>query len=231
MSWNKYNSSRFQVERYFRSNKLSQSQIDELVKILDVLSLYMIVDRDILNARSNNKIGLSHLQRAINLDLIIELKNQNELNSNFELEGNHYFYTLGFAGINLLRVDNRNYNYFPVLESFENKEKVLMLNYHILKKGCRLLFSTYNDMKYYNFFHCKDEMNQNVIFYFDEYLSINHIESIIKKIYISKLTEEQLEKSEDMFNDFISKFTFQSIEISPTNYNNKLKVDYCSRNN
>ncbi|MEY8285638.1 hypothetical protein AALA13_17795 [Lachnospiraceae bacterium 50-23] len=229
--WNTYNSSKFQVENFFRSNKLSQFQIDELVKILNVLAKYMLIDRNILNVRAGQKIGLSHLQRAINLDLIIELKDFKALNSKTEVEDHHYFYTLGFAGINFLGLSNKEFYYFNIADTFNDKQKVLMFNYEAHNKNYRLLFSFYNDMKYYNFFHCKNDLNKDIILYFEKYISINRIEVIMKKKFISRITEEQFKIKDDLFDKFISQFDFETIEFTATSFNSDLKVDYGSYNN
>lgn len=153
----KYNSSKFSVENFFRSAKLSQFQIDELVKILNVLARYMFIDRDILNARVGGKIGLSHIQRAIDYGLIVELKDFGAINSKIDIDGNHYFYSLGLAGINFLSLCNEQFYSFKLNASFEDKEKVLIMNYNALERGYNLLFSDYNDMLHFNFFHCKNK--------------------------------------------------------------------------
>ncbi len=228
---NRYNSSRFQVESYFRKDNLSQSQIDELVKILGVLAKYMLVDRDILNTRSpDGKIGLSHIQRAINLDLIVEWKAGKATNSAFEVEGNHYFYTLGFAGINFLRVSGTKFQCFNITDTFESKEKVLIANYHMLDRDYELLFSDHNDQSY-NFFHCENINRDDIILYFEEHISEDHIRSLMKRKFVSQLPEEKYESRHKLFDKFISKFTFETIDPVTTNYTNKLKGQYTIESN
>lgn len=223
MSLNTYNSSKFQVESFFRSGMLSQFQIDQLVKILNVLAKYMLIDRDILNVRAKEKIGLSHIQRAVNLNLIVELKDIEALNASEDIHGNHYFYHIGFAGINFLRVANKNFYCFNIDATFENKEKVLIMNYNSLERNYDLLFSDYNDTKYYNFFHLKDLGNNDVILYFDKHITEDHVKSLIKRQFIRKLSEEQYEFRHQLFENFISKFRFETIEIRETTYTKNLK--------
>lgn len=223
--WNSYNSSKFQVESLFRSNAFQQSQKDELVKILNVMAKYMLVDRNILNKRAGKKIGLSHIQRAINLNLIVELKDYKAFDKSFEVEDHHYFYVLGFAGINFLRIANRDLYCFNIADNFESKKKVLMFNYEALSKDYELLFSTYNDIKNYNFFHCKTDMNKDIILYFEDYISINHLRAIMKNKFISQLSEEQFEFKDELFEKFISKFNFHIINLRPTGFDENLKSD------
>lgn len=223
---NRYNSSKFQVESYFRKDNLSQFQIDELVKILSILAKYMLVDRNILNARSpDRKIGLSHIQRAINLDLIVEWKSGKATNSELEVEGDNYFYTLGFAGINFLKLAGIRFQCFNIADTFESKEKVLIANYHMLDRNYELLFSDYNDQNY-NFFHCENINREDIILYFEEYILEDHIRSLMKRKFVSKLPEEKYEFRHNLFNKFISKFTFETIDPVTTNYTNKLKAKY-----
>lgn len=223
MSLNTYNSSKFQVESFFRSGMLSQFQIDQLVKILNVLAKYMLIDRDILNVRAKEKIGLSHIQRAVNLNLIVELKDIEALNASEDIHGNHYFYHIGFAGINFLRVANKGFYSFNIDTTFEDKEKVLVMNYDSMERNYDLLFSDYNDTKNYNFYHLRDPENNDVILYFDEYTTENYIKSFIKQKFVRRLPEEQYKARHQLFENFISKFKFETIKVIETTYTKNLK--------
>ena len=78
---------------------------------------------------------------------------------------------------------------FNIADTFESKEKVLIMNYHALANNYKLLYSDYNDMKNYNFFHCKDSNNKNIVLFFQEYITEDHIKSIIKQKFVSKLSD------------------------------------------
>lgn len=216
----KYNSSKFQVRKAFSLPHLTMSQIKELRLIADVLAKYMIVDRDILNYRAKKKIGLSHLQRAINYDFIVELKN-------LENEEDGYFYTLGLGGINFLSNDGERYHSFRLRDVFEEKNKVLMSNYHAMKNNYDLLFSSKNDMRNYNYFYCKNSKNRNLILYFEDEISIDEIKKILEKEYLRNnrsevpITQEQLSK-------YLSTFMFEAIELTPSTFNDQMRVDISS---
>lgn len=220
----KYNSSKFSVENLFRSGKLSQLQIDKIVKILNVLAKYMFIDRDILNSRAGGKIGLSHIQRAIDYNLIVELKDFNAINSKTDIDGNHYFYSLGLAGINFLNLCNEQFYSFKLNASFEDKEKVLIMNYNALERGYDLLFSDYNDMLHYNFFHCKNKKNENIILYFEDYIAESHIKAIIKRKFIDSLSDEEYENRHELFDSYITKYKFETIKLVQTCFNNNINT-------
>lgn len=224
------NSSSFQVDKIFRSGKYSQSQIDKLVQILEVVGKYMLIDRDILNARSYEKIGLSHIQRAIKENLIVEFKDAAAFDSLNEVEDHHYFYTLGVAGINFLRLAGKKFYCFNIAEPFDSKEKMLIFNHHCLNAGINFIFSEHNDMGEFNFFHCKDTNNLDIICYHGLYITEKHVISILKRRFVSKLSEEDYEDRHELFREFISKFRFESIEFVVTTYTDKLKVQYTSNN-
>jgi len=219
----KYNSSKFNVENFFRSGKLSQFQIDELVKILNVLSRYMFIDRDILTARAGGNIGLSHIQRAIDYNLIVELRDFNAVSSQIDIDGNHYFYSLGLAGINFLNLCNEKFHSFNLNASFADKEKVLVMNYNALERGYNLLFSDYNDMLHFNFFHCKNKKGENIIIYFEDYITEDQVKALIKKKFISTLNDKEYENKHKLFDEHIVKYRFETIRFTTTNFNNKIK--------
>lgn len=45
---------------------------------------------------------------------------------------------------------------FRLLDTFDQRKKVLIFNYHAIKNDLSLEFSDYNDMNEYNYFICKD---------------------------------------------------------------------------
>lgn len=211
------------IEKLFRSGTLSQFQIDQLVKILHVLAKYMLVDRNILNYRAGEKIGLSHIQRAINLNFIIEIQDAKAAKSVKDIEDKHYFYLVGYDGINFLKLTNKKFHCFDLDTTFEDKKKVLLMNYDAAEKNYDLLFSSYNDKKYYNFYHLKDFADNDVILYFKEYITESHIKSIMKRNFINSLSEEQFESRHELFTTFLSKFRFETIKTREITYTKDLK--------
>ena len=223
-----YNTSKTDVNNKFRGNEYSQEQKDKIKEILEVLRRYVFIDRNILNARNIEPVKLQHIQRARNLGLIVETKDVEALNAiNTEVDDKHYFYTLGVAGINILQLDRIKYYCFRLLDTFDQRKKVLIFNYHAIKNDLSLEFSDYNDMNEYNYFICKDRKNHNIVCFHDDCIAKGKIISIMKKKFISKLkTEEDIENKDDLFSDFISKYTFEIIESVETTYVKTLRNEY-----
>lgn len=116
---------------------------------------------------------------------------------------------------------------FRLLDTFDQRKKVLIFNYHAIKNDLSLEFSDYNDMNEYNYFICKDRKNHNIVCFHDDCIAKGKIISIMKKKFISKLkTEEDIENKDDLFSDFISKYTFEIIESVETTYVKTIRNEY-----
>lgn len=227
-----YHTSKTDMNNIFRGNRFSQKQKDKLGEILEILGRYIFIDRNILNARNIEPVKLADIQRAINYGLIVEIKDAEALNSwDGELDDNHYFYKLGVGGMNLLDLAGKKYYCFNILDTFAHREKVLIFNYHAIKNDLILQFSDYNDMKEYNYFLCKDNNNQDVICFHDDYITETKIISNMERNFISNLkNKNDIRKAEDLFYMFINKCAFEIIEPVKTTYIETLRNEYTLSN-
>ena len=76
---------KFKTEKIINDNEVNFKQLEKIKKIIDVLSKYIFVNRDILNFRADEKIGLSYIKKAVDLDLIVQL---------YDIENDSYYYKL-----------------------------------------------------------------------------------------------------------------------------------------
>lgn len=201
------------LEEDFKGGKYSDEQIQLLIEITKVLGKYIFIDRNILQYRLAKKIGLSHIERAKKLNLLIEYKDPDALNSYFEKKDNQYFYRLGLAGEVLLEMENIFYNSFKISTPSQDKMKVLQFNYFAMENGLDLktgsgLISDFNN---YNYFHCEIE-NFNVIAYLNDYITEDEL-------------RDKVNLYEDITDKTISNIVFAKIYDTETSYNSSLKVE------
>lgn len=216
-----------EVERLFHSGDLSQRKKDMIGRLVRVLGEYMLVDRDILNKRAEEmfgeKIGLSFIKKAIELELIIELQDSMfPMKNPDEISGNHFYYSLAAGGLNLLRLSKTSFRHFNILDSYEARLRVLQFNYMVMDKGMEWIFSKYSDLKNYLYFHCKESNGKDVIVYYSDQISQNEIILLLKAIHISQISSEQNEDDSVQTEYVSSKFNFIRIEMTDTTFTDNL---------
>lgn len=217
------------IEQTFTRAELSQSIKDNLSRIVTILGDYMIIDRDILNYRikevcAEEKMGLSFIMRAVDLDLIIEVQdNFNPTKLSNEIPGKHFYYSLGVGGSNLLKLSKNKFRQFNIIDDFDCRFRVLLFNYSAMERGLRWIHSKYSDTKNYYYFHCINLKNKkNVILFHRDYISKEQILRIFKSIYLNSKEK----KGDKTFDDFIATFIFKHIEDRDTTFNEDLYYNH-----
>lgn len=208
---NPFKSSRLDVKNYFYLHDLTLTQKAEVYKIINVLRRYMIVDRDILNARVGEEIGLSYINKAIERNMVVQLRDP-------KAPANDCYYVMGLGGVSFVENDRDEINSFKLKHSFKEMKKILLANYHSVKVDYKLLFSKFNDLIEFNYFHFQDSKKRDIFLYFEDEVSPNVIIAKLKKYFISTLSEEDLPHGEALFSKYISKFSFEPIELRKTTF-------------
>lgn len=222
-------SSRAKIKSLLMVQDLPLDQKAKMLKALFIISKYMIVNRDMLDSLAGEKIGLSFIKRAIDYDLIVEINSKDDSIKDC-------FYMLGMGGCSLLELDNIEFNSFKLTQMHEEYNKVLMFNNSCIENNCKLLFSKYNDLNDYNFFHTKNK-TKDTIFYFEDFISKKRVTSAIKSIFVRSIKDSVDEipvDREALFEEFIAEFDFKTIELIDTglkeNSRNSRFYEYDSSN-
>lgn len=226
---NKNRPSMQEIERLFYSGKLSERTRNMIGTTVQILGRYMFIDRNILNYRAEKiigeKIGLSFIKRAIELEIIVELQDAMfPLKDPDKISGNHFYYTLAVGGLNLLRLSKTTFRQFNILDKYEEKLRVLQFNYMAMDDKLNWIFSEYSDLKEYLYFHCKDSKDRNVILYFSDEINKDELLTRLCKIYI---TRNKLEK-DDIYiamEYLLSNYKFKSVKKIDTTFTDEIIYD------
>lgn len=182
---------KFEAEKIINDNELNFKQLENIKKIIDVLSKYIFVNRDILNYRAKEEIGLSYIKKAVDLDLIVQL---------YDIENDSYYYKLAQNAKFLLDKNSKKYNEIDVFSSVSEFENLITLNLFLMKEKkdfTENLFSTkaFINKKTKEIFYFKELINQKEILrslsnndsdFIKLQKNYNFIEIRIDKVIISK---------------------------------------------
>jgi len=150
---------KFETEKMINDNELNLKQLENIKKIIDVLSKYIFLNRDILNYRAKQKIGLSYIKKAVDLDLIVQL---------YDIESESYYYKLAQNAKYLLDKYSIKYNKIDIFSNASEFENLITLNLFLMKEEKDFdenLFSTkaYINIKTKEIFYFKELINQSEI--------------------------------------------------------------------
>ena len=150
---------KFEAEKMINDNELSFKQLENIRKIIDVLSKYIFVNRDIMNYRAKQKIGLSYIKKAVDLDLIVQL---------YDLENEAYYYKLAQNAKFLLDKNSKKYNEIDVFSNVSEFENLIKLNLFLMKEKkdfTENLFSTnaFINKKTKEIYYFKESISQKEI--------------------------------------------------------------------
>lgn len=164
---------KFEAEKIINDNEISFKQLEKIKKIIDVLSRYICVNRDILNYRAKEKIGLSYIKKAVDLDLIVQI---------YDIENEEYYYKLAQNCKYLLDKHSKKYNQIDIFSSVSEFENLITVNLFLIQKKKdfnKNLFSTkaFINKKTKEIFYFKELINQNEIL-----RSLSNKDSNFKKI-------------------------------------------------
>lgn len=189
--------SRFEIEILFR-NVMNLEQQEKTSQLIKLLGKYMVLDRDMINERAYEKIGLSYIARAVRYGFLAE----------FEYD-NKYFFQLGAGGVNFLQIIGYHAYILPLDITRHDRQKILTANRYMIDKDIDLDMSFPMFIKS-GFLVCEN----NIIIYFAN--EISNLEEIAKKLILILKTEEHTPTAEEILDQFeFKKITTPIYEIGP----------------
>lgn len=181
--------SRHEIEFMFTNARFNMRQIEYIREICRLLGKYMFIDRDILNARSKNGIGLSYIKKAVYYHIITELQEETEKGKK-----DIYYYQLGMGGKYILDKNEDRYNSLSFLAGREEKSRILTFNYLALDKDYDI------DMRYRQdgegrFFFCKNA----IVCYYPDVIKENKLIHLLRRMFA---TEEHIAGADEIREKF-----------------------------
>jgi hypothetical protein len=169
-----YSITAFEMQNLFRA-KLNQDQIHYISIVVKTLAKYMVLDRNMLQARAGKSIGLSYIVNSVNVGLITELKYKTN-----EEEKNLFYFHLNTAGINFAQIEELLLNKLPLIADHYIKSRILTFNKWALENGYDLVNSTKGVSKKFDYFVAirQDYKKQSICFFED----IIKEEDLVQKI-------------------------------------------------
>ena len=112
-----------------------------------------------MNYRAGQKIGLSYIKKAVDLDLIVQL---------YDIDNDEYYYKLGQNAKFLLEKYSKKYNEIDIFSNVSEFENLINFNWFLIKEKkdfTENLFSTkaFINKKSKEIFYFKELTNQNEI--------------------------------------------------------------------
>ncbi len=184
MSKNNTGISRHVIDFLFNNARFNLRQVEQIKELCLILAKYMFVDRNLLEKRSKNGIGLSFIKKAAYYNFIAELQEENQKGKK-----NIYYYQLGQGGIYLLQKAEYNINQMNILAGKEEKQRILTFNYFALENNIEPEFCGQDQQN--RFFMCKN----NTVCYFNNHIKEN---KIIQKLCEALTTKESVVKPEQI---------------------------------
>jgi len=182
--------SRHEVEFLFSNARFNLEQIENIGQICRILGKYLFIDRNILDARANEKIGLSYIQKAVNNHIITEMQYQNSKGKK-----DVFYYQLGMGAKYLLEKAGETYFDINILADKKMKSRILTFNYFIIEKGYDISFKYAQD-SLHRFFFCKD----SIICYFPNIIKEMEIIRMLIRKFSTADGSPTIEEIRDRFN-------------------------------
>lgn len=192
---------RYELDILFR-NILNQDQIKYISLLCKLLGRYMILDREMINTRAGEKIGLSYIKRAIENGLITELQYQDGKGKKPE-----YYFQLNTAGVAFLESIEYRANILRLDTDQAARERILSFNRYAIDEGYEI--NLYYPVGFkYNYFFCNSSRTKKcVVCYFENKISEQKLIEILYKMLFEK---EQEPKPIEIVNE-----TFDFEKIHP----------------
>ncbi|HEY5588164.1 MAG TPA: hypothetical protein VIK86_04310 [Candidatus Paceibacterota bacterium] len=208
-----YSLTNYEIENLFRS-RLNQDQIYYMSLITKTIAKYMVVDRDILEERVGEKIGLGYLSSAVNWGLITELKYRDN-NS----EKNIFHFHLATAGINFAIVERFIINKLPLSADQHIKSRVVTFNKWALQNHYDLINHSDSVSNKFNYFiSFKNGSKKLIVSYYEQMIN----EAVITKEILKKLNDgKEMECEPYTITDVYKKYYFEAIGLQLIQIGNK----------
>lgn len=201
-----------EVEHLFRGGIFSHEQIRKVGKICKVLGKYMFLDRELLELKAGEKIGLSYIDKCKKNNIITELKYNREGD-----EKDKYYFQLDVGGLNLLDQAGMGYIQMNILADEIMKSRIITFNYYAHNSGKDIDMKMPQDYLH-RYFFCKG----NMITYFKEEITE---EKIIEKLQI--VFGEKDPKTKEIIpldaEEIKTTFRFYTIDMDLIDVGNKTK--------
>jgi len=167
----------------FTNARFNIKQTENIVEMVEILGKYMFLDRNLLEKKSKNGIGLSYLEKAAEKDIIVQMRDETKTKMN-----DIFYFQLGIGGKFLLQYMGKNFHDLILSSGRREKSNILTFNIFADKKGYDISMR-YQQDKDYNYFICEN----NIICYMPNYISdkevaekliVNQIKNLsFKKVY------------------------------------------------
>lgn len=200
------------IVHLFRGGIFNHEQIHKVGKICQVLGTYMFLDRELLEIKANEKLGLSYLEKCKKNNIITELKYQNTNEGK-----DKYYFQLDVGGISLLEQAGMKHITTNILADDIMKSRILTFNYYAHNSGKEIDIKMPQDY-IHRYFICKG----NIVVYFKEVMKKD---SIIEKFqYIFGDKDHKTKEVIPLSVDEVKKlFKFYSVDIELMDVGNKTK--------
>lgn len=199
--------SRHEIEFMFTNARFNMRQIEYIRELCRLLGKYMFVDRDILNARSKNGIGLSYIKKAVYYHIVTEMQEETEKGKK-----DIYYYQLGMGGKYILDKNEDRYNNIRFLAGREEKSRILTFNYFALDNNYDI------DMRYKQdgegrYFFCRN----GIVCYYPDAIRENKLIQELRRLLS---TEENILGADEIR----EKFNFIPIDMKLIEIGSKTKT-------
>jgi len=175
--------SRAEVDTLFR-DILNQDQIYILSVLLNVLGIWMFVDRDLINMHARVEIGLSYLKKAINYGLVTEYTYTDNTASRPV-----YYYQLNTSGKYFLDSIRSHYNDLPLNTLQVHREQILTFNKFASVKNYILLTKKFTVGDTFDFFICKDG-KKNVVCFYEHLIKEKKLAKYIRRHFFNRTLDK-----------------------------------------
>jgi len=208
-----YSITAYEIQNLFRA-RLNQEQIYYTSLIIKTIAKYMVVDRDILEARAGEKIGLSYISNAVNWGLITELKYEDN-----QGEKDIFHFHLNTAGINFAQTEGFIINKLPLSADHHIKSRIVTFNKWALQEKYDLCGSTNSISNNFTYYIGSDEKyKKRIICYYENLID----EATLSKQILSNMNANKLDDSEVYkIADVYKRYSFQPIRCELTQIGNK----------
>jgi hypothetical protein len=148
------------IVHLFKGGIFNHEQIHKVGMICKILGKYMFLDRELLEQKAGEKIGLSYIDKCRKNDIITELKYRNE-----NQEKEKYYFQLDVGGLSLLDQAHMGYQEMNILADDIVKSRILTFNYYAHNSGKDIDVTMPQDPHHTYFICCG-----NIVTYFKRWI-------------------------------------------------------------
>jgi bisphosphoglycerate-independent phosphoglycerate mutase (AlkP superfamily) len=183
------------IEYLFKNARFNIKQTEKIVEMVEILGRYMFLDRNLLERKSRNGIGLSYLEKATKHDIVVQMRDETRTKMN-----DTFYFQLGIGGKYLLQYMEENFHDLILSAGRREKSNILTFNIFADEKGYDISMK-YKQDKTYIYFICEN----NIICYIPNYLT--------DKETAEKLINNQLKSLS--FKEAYNNYNYIPIDINP----------------